>query len=103
MLIGMVIRSWFVYFVNAFLVSKHIGYKLWEQFKNLFPILALSILAFLTSYLVGKAFHFNMYLVAIIEGLVFISVYLGTSLAFRLEAMYGIKQMAKGYMMKKKK
>ena len=46
LLIGMVMASYAMYIINALLVSRHIGYTLWQQFKDLLPILLISVVSF---------------------------------------------------------
>lgn len=101
MLVGMVIRSWFVYFVNALLVSKHIGYHIMQQFKNLLPILIISCVSFLAAYLLNYFTELNLYVEAIIGGMVFLVVYLGFSLFFHVEALTYVSQLIRQYIFKK--
>lgn len=101
MLVGMVIRSWFVYIVNASLVSKYIGYRNWRQFGDLLPILLLSSVSFFAAYLLTYLLDLNMYTEAVFGGLVFFGVYLGLSLLFHIKALSNVKQMIRSYLLKK--
>ncbi len=88
MLLGMVIKSWLIFIVNAYLVHTHIGYKLWAQLRQLAPVLIVSFLSFIAAVFMGKGFAgMNIYYVAIIKLFVFITLYLGMSYIFKLEAM----------------
>mgnify|MGYP002622934451 CR=1 FL=1 len=76
-----VIGTWAVYVINAYLVSKHVGYSIWNQIKDILPSIILSVVIgiivnFLTSYL-----SLNMHLTAVIQILLITSLYL---LAFQL-------------------
>lgn len=87
LLLGMVVKSWFIYFINAYLVHIHIGYKLWDQLRHLAPIMIISIVSFLLSFIIGKVLSgMDMYLIAFIELVVFSVLYLGISFFVKIEA-----------------
>jgi len=85
-LLGAVLNSWFAYFVNMGLVSKHVGYKWWRQLLDLCPILVTSIIAAMASYICGMVLHLNMYPDGLVKLILFVSIYLGWSLLFKPEA-----------------
>lgn len=88
----MIIKSWFIYIVNAFLVHNYIGYKILTQLQNLAPVMAVSVLSFTFAFFVGRIISdINMYIVAMIELLMFALFYLGLSFFFRLEAVTYVK------------
>ena len=86
LLVGYVIGSWFVLFVNIGLVSKYIGYKWWRQLLDLLPVLAASVIAALISYGCSYLLGLKMYPDGIVRFLVFLVVYLGWSFIFKPEA-----------------
>ena len=86
LMFGMVLSSIFSYLVNISLVSKHIGYKNYQQLKDLMPIIIVSGIASLTSYYGGVWMDFGFYATAIVQFILFIIVYLSWSLAFKPEA-----------------
>lgn len=86
LLAGRVVGSWFVLFVNMGLVSKHIGYKMFQQVKDIFPVGIVSVLAFLISYGCGYFMELSLYLDGIVKFVVFLLIYLGWSFAFKPEA-----------------
>jgi O-antigen/teichoic acid export membrane protein len=86
LLVGMVFNTWFSYFVNIGLVSKHIGYKWWRQLLDLMPVTLASVLAALISYFVGFLLKFDLYPDGIVKFLVYVIIYIGWSLAFKPEA-----------------
>lgn len=88
MLIGMVMKSWLIYVVNAYMVSKHIGYKLFTQLKDLSPILFLSIGSFVVVFFIGTSLSLGMYLKAAVMLLIYIIIYLGTAKILRMSAFY---------------
>ena len=75
LLIGMVFNSWILYFINAFMVSKYIGYGLSDQFKDLFPILFVSIITLCVTCIVGTQLTFSLYVNGIIKLVVFCAIY----------------------------
>lgn len=83
---GMLINSWFAYFVHVGLVSKSIGYKWTEQFKDLMPVIIVSAVAAIISYLIGHFMGFGMYLNGVIMLIVYLIIYMGWSLIFKPEA-----------------
>lgn len=87
LLVGMVLSSWVIYYVNAYLCDKHIGYKIIEQVKDIFPILVMSIVAIGSSlglfYIIPEL---NMYVLALIQFVTFVLVYWGGSVLFRMES-----------------
>ena len=85
LLVGVVINSWFSFFVNIVLVSKYIGYKWTRQLIDLLPFLVVSILAAVVSYWGGCLFHVNMYVVAVIELIIYSIIYIGWSIVFKPE------------------
>ena len=86
LLVGYVIGSWFVLFVNIGLVSKYIGYKWWRQLLDILPVLVASVIAALISYGGSYLLGLKMYPDGIVRFLVFLVVYLGWSFIFKPEA-----------------
>lgn len=86
LLVGAVFRSWFVYVVNASLVTYFIGYNIWRQVLDLMPVVLLTIATFAISYLIGHFVGTTLYITAIIEVFSFISIYVTLSVVFKVEA-----------------
>ena len=86
LLVGYVLGSWFVLFVNISLVSKYIGYKWWRQLIDILPVLVTSVIAALISYGCSHLLGLKMYPDGIVRFLVFLAVYLGWSFIFKPEA-----------------
>lgn len=61
LLAAIVVRAWLVYFINAYLVSKYVGYKMRVQLFDLFPILLVSALSLVVTHFVFCSFSLNMY------------------------------------------
>lgn len=86
LLAGKVISSWFTYFVNISLVSKYVGYKNFQQLRDLAPMFVVSGIALLASLFVTKFFQFGLYSDGIVKALLFVTVYMGWSLLRKPEA-----------------
>jgi O-antigen/teichoic acid export membrane protein len=84
---GMVVSSWFIYFVNVFLCDKYVGYKFIDQVKDLAPILILSVTSAIVPFGLALVLpSLNMYLIAIFQLIVFIIIYWCGSVLFKMES-----------------
>lgn len=90
LLIGMVMASYAMYIINALLVSRHIGYTLWQQFKDLLPILLISVVSFSLAYFVS-AIALSLVYGTILSVLIFVFSYLVLSCFFEREKIALIK------------
>lgn len=86
LLIGVVLNTWFSYFVNIGLVSKHIGYKWWRQLLDLLPVAIASIVSAMISFAVGYLLKLDMYSDGAVKILVYAVIYLGWSFIMKPEA-----------------
>ena len=86
LLIGKVLSSWISYLINITLVSKYVGYKNFQQLKDLAPMFIVSLVAVVIAYFGGLLFHWGMYSTALLQVLLFGIVYMGWSLLFKPEA-----------------
>lgn len=86
LLAGKVMSSWFSYFVNISMVSKHVGYKSFRQLKDLAPIFIVSVIAILAGYFGSSFFGLGLYLDGVVKAAIFLVVYLGWSFTFKPEA-----------------
>lgn len=86
LLVGKVLSSWFSYLVNITLVSKHVGYKNYQQLKDLSPIFIASAIAVLAGYFGSSIFDMGLYPNGVIRAIILVIVYLGWSLFFKPEA-----------------
>lgn len=75
LLIAMIIGNWFTYFVNAYNVSKYIGYPIKKQIANLLPIFGATLSIFAITYICGKIFNLSFYLDGLVKIIVFLSCY----------------------------
>lgn len=83
LLVGVVLNYWFGYIVNICLVSKYIGYKWYQQLKDLLPIALSTSMIALAAFGVGYLLHLNMYLDALVKTSVYLLLYLGWVILFK--------------------
>ena len=93
LLVGMVLTSFLVYFINAGLVAKHIRYTGMQQFRDLLPVILVSAASFFVAFLTGHFLHLNMYVEGAIQLVLFGAVYLGLSVLFKLDAFVFTKDV----------
>lgn len=93
LLVGSVLTSWFIYFANAWLVNKYVGYTLRQQFKDLLPIILVSAVSGLIAFSMDYIGMNGLYLNGAIKFVVFCSSYLVLSVLFKLEAMGSTKEV----------
>ena len=86
LLIGVVINYWFAYFVNIGMVSKHVGYKWYQQVKDLLYVGIVTIIIALICYLIGNLLKLEMYADGAIKLVIYVTLYLGWSFIFKPEA-----------------
>lgn len=93
LLSGVVLTSWFAYFVNICLVSKYVGYKWWKQLMDILPIMAISVVAAIVSCFTAELCHLSIYPDGLVKLSIYILVYAGWSLLFKPEAFLYIKSI----------
>lgn len=86
LLVGMVLNTWFSYFVNIYLVSKYIGYKWWKQLLDIMPVAFVSAAIATVCYFLCSTFELSIYLDGLVKFCIFILLYMGWSLIFTPEA-----------------
>ena len=86
LLLGVVFNYWFSYFVNIGLVSKHIGYKWYQQIRDLLPVAIASSFITLITFGAGMLLHLDMYLDGLVKLLIYVFLFVGWSLFFKPEA-----------------
>lgn len=97
---GMVLTSYTIYFINAFMVHRHVGYRLMHQFSDLLPIMLVAIAAFLPSLALHRYLEFNMYTISCLQIVLFIGIYLGLSYLFKLSAFHNFVDIARNIIQK---
>lgn len=83
---GMVLSAWINYAINSWLVSKHIGYRLLDQIKDLLPIFLLSLASVIPAFFLGLFFTINLYVDSLVIFLVFVLFYFGASVLIKPDA-----------------
>ena len=86
LLVGVVLGTWFAYFVNIVLVSKYIGYRWWSQLLDILPVLVASIVAAVASAICSNLLSFSLYIDGIVKFVLYATIYLGWSFLFKPEA-----------------
>ena len=87
LLAGMVVTSWLIFFINAGVASKYVGYALRNQIQDLAPIFILSFLSFCLAYSVTWLSIENLYLETVAKFAIFISTYIIISHSFQMRAL----------------
>ena len=103
MLVGMVIKSWVFYFINGYLVDEHIGYRMREQLQDLFPVFIMSIVAFIIAYMTGLFLNWNMYLLAVVQLVIYLVIYCGATYVYKKEFYADAWDLAQPLLIKLKK
>lgn len=85
LLYGCVLGSWFDYFVNAWLASRFTDYKIFTQLKDIFPILLLSIILGLITWLLGKHLTIQYIILMVTQAIIYVISYTGLSFLMRNE------------------
>ena len=86
LLAGKVFSSWFSYFVNITMVSKHVGYKNYQQLLDLSPIFIASGISLIFGYLFGNLLELSFYVDALAKVTIFTIVYMSWSVIFKPES-----------------
>ena len=94
---GFSVGAWIIAIVNAWLVAKHIKYSVWQQLKDLTPIILLSLVTFLLVYSISHTIVCNIYLKGIMSLIIYIVLYLGLSLLFKVKVYSFVKETLLSY------
>lgn len=86
LLVGKVLSAWVSYFINTSLVSKHIGYKNFQQYKDLSPMFIVSTLGVVVAYYTSSWLGLGLYWDGLVKTILFLIIYFGWSFVFKPEA-----------------
>ena len=100
LLVSMVLSALLNYFLNMWLMKKYVGYSLTQQFRDLFPILLLALIGLSVGMLILRIHINNIYVVAIIQTMSFLFIYIAGGRAFRLEPYFFAKNLVCSFMSK---
>ena len=95
LLVGMVLNTWFSYFVNIWLVSKHIGYSWQRQLLDIMPVLIASLTTAALTYAIGSLCSLPLYADGLLKLAVFVVLYATWSVVFRPDAYQYFRVAAK--------
>ena len=90
---GATIAAWVLLLINLYLVEKHVGYKLWQQLKDLLPIFILAALCYLIVYGFNMVSPFGTYTTGLLSVIIYITLYLGISYSLKLNILLDIRQI----------
>ena len=86
LLLGCVLGAWSVYFINAYLLSRHVGYSFVSQVFDILPFIILAVCVGTFSFHIGSLVNLDMYIVAIIQICIATSLYLLFSWLFKFDS-----------------
>ena len=92
LLVGSILSSWLIYGINAGIASKYVGYGLKQQAIDLWPILAISAIAFFIAYYTSSCLTVGVYTNGIVRLLVFLVTYVICSMVIRLDSFHIAKE-----------
>ena len=78
--------AWSVYLINAYLVSKHVGYAFQRQILDILPFILMACVIGVGVYLLGSLLPWHMYVVALVESVLCFVLYWLTARIFHIEA-----------------
>lgn len=88
-----VLGAWSVYFINAFLVAKHVGYSFWNQLMDILPFAVMSVATGGLVYWIGTQLTLNMYVIAVIQVALFCFIYTLLSYILKIDAFNYTKEL----------
>jgi O-antigen/teichoic acid export membrane protein len=91
------IGAWLILFANAYLASKHTGYTLIKQLKDMMPITMLSVIVFYIAYILINSISLNIYIEAIISLVLYLTLYLSLSFKFKIKAFMYLFEIIRNY------
>lgn len=78
--------AWSVYLINAYLVSKHVGYAFKRQILDILPFILMACIIGVGVYLLGSLLTWHMYVVALVESVLCVLLYWLAASIFHIEA-----------------
>ena len=100
LLVGVVMGSYVIYIVNAYLVHKYIRYTLGRQMRDLLPVIIITAISGIMAYVIGKQISGHIYFVAAIQALAFLIIYLTLSIVLKLSAFADSSDVVMGLIRK---
>ena len=87
--------AWSVYLINAYLVSKHVGYAFKRQILDILPFILMACVIGVGIYLLGSLLPWHMYLVALVESVLCVLLYWLAARIFHIEAYSYLKDLVR--------
>lgn len=100
LLCGFSLGAWIIAVVNMYLVAKHIGYTIYQQFKDLLPVIILSIITFCASYFFLFFSTISGYWSYLLTLVLYAGLYIGLSVIFKVKAFQFLKETIREYIQK---
>lgn len=101
LLVAMVIDNWIIYLINAYNVSKHIGYPLKKQYLSLLPVMTASVVSLCVAFFCGTIFNLPLYLDGLVKMLIFLLCYGGWAIITKPESFVYSLGIIKANILKK--
>lgn len=83
---GFCASAWLLLFINQYLVSKYVGYTLYQQYKDLFPVYVLSFIIFIVTNVAIDIINMDIYLNGIIGAIIYFILYIVFAYTFKIKA-----------------
>lgn len=80
-----VMGAWIVYIINAYLVSKYVGYSFWSQITDILPFIMLATIDGVLTYVIGKFLPFDKIATTLIQCLVYFTIFIVISKGLSFE------------------
>lgn len=95
---GFVMSAWFLLLINQYLVSKHVGYTLWQQYRDLLPVYFLSVFVCTICILIYQHLNLHMYVSGLICVAVYVILYTGIARLVNLDIYTEVNSIIKNYL-----
>ena len=80
--------AWTVYFINAYLVHRYVGYSFLKQVLDILPSMLLAVIIGVLAYYWGALINMNMYIIALLQAVSCTIGYLGISWLLHFDAFH---------------
>lgn len=102
LLYGMVLGSYVIYFINAYLAGRYVNYSLFTQIKDLIGLLGISVIPGIIVYCLGVFMPItNNYLIVVFQTSVYFLIYIYILSVFQKELLKEVISFIKSYIWKK--
>lgn len=102
LLAAVVLSQLINYLIYSMAVGKLLNYGMWQQFKDVFQSLLMSIFVGVVVFLVGHYLSWNPFLVMVIQILIYIGLFLGVSKIIKSEGYVTYREVIQQYILHQK-